>query len=691
MPRPPRRNVIAWLLLVAAGAAPPARAAAAADAAPPATRSTFIHNFDDAVARHPAGATLARLFPAPAPALPPEFAPTGLTKQDYLKLVAGNVDFWKRHQNPAGAIIDPYEKDPADPGQGLEKQYSTPAFALSCATLIKEAGRDDLLDAAVRAFSFALSALQNKTTANAHPDFYIPMLVHAHRALRTRVPADVAAKWEGQFKALVPQQVYKDTRGGGNWNLVNVAGEALRRKDDLVAPEQLAAQQKYLDAMLAAQQKHFSRYGMYLDPNVPLAYDAFPRLWLEDMLADGAYPDGAERGAVEQFVMLGGLSSLLLVSPSGEWPSGGRSAHHQWNEAQSAVIGEANAARWKRLGRDDLAGAFKRMARMSVESIFRWQRPSGELWIVKNYAEPAGRFGFEGYSFNSQYNLLAAAMLCIAHARADESIPERPMPSEHATYVYDISDPFTKVVAASGGYYVLVDIAADGHYNGTGLQRVHRRGVALSPLSDSAAPDRWFAGAKGDPKIGLAPGIQWKDGDAWIGLADFQREKAAPKTSATAPPPAPARPQRVVKRAEVIIDPSSDLGAVFMIRYDLEGPGARDVAERYEITADGVQCTQRFADDAGPVETARFAFPLLVNDGARDTRVSLDPPGRLNVGGSGGELTLQILPPPELKFTLDGPRIPTHNGHVQAAVGTLDDPVTGIGWIVTLRPAPIAK
>jgi hypothetical protein len=143
-----------------------------------------LSDFNDVASKHPAGEALKRLFPADAkPQL--DFKPTGIVKKDYLKLIAGNVDFWKQHQNQAGAIIDPYEKNEKT-GAGLEKQYSTPAFASAAALLIKEAGRDDLLEPASRAFDFALTALINKTTANQHADFYIPMLVHAYRILHDR-------------------------------------------------------------------------------------------------------------------------------------------------------------------------------------------------------------------------------------------------------------------------------------------------------------------------------------------------------------------------------------------------------------------------------------------------------------------------------------------------------------------------
>jgi hypothetical protein len=638
-----------------------------------------VNDFVDVASQHPASDTLRRLFPTPPPAIPQDFAPTRLTKKDYLKLVAGNVDFWKKHLSDDGAILDFYEKDATHP-QGQERQYSTPAFALAAAELVKEAGRDDLLEPATRAFSFALTALVNKTTANEHADFYIPMLIHAHRILASRVPKDTAAKWEAQFQSLIPEKNYRDVKGGGNWNLVNVSGEAMRRKDKLVATTQMAGQQAYLDEMLKRQQKYFTKFGMYEDANYPLAYDAFPRLWMEDMTADGAYA-GPERDAVERFLALGSFSSMLLMSPSGEWPCGGRSAHHQWNEAENAVIAEINAARWKARGRDDIAGSFKRIARLGLRSMFRWQRPSGELWIVKNFGEPADRLGFEGYGFNSQYNLLPMAMLCIAYERADESIDERPIPSEYSTYVFDAHEGFTTVVAASGGYYALINTNADPHYGATGLQRVHRRGVELSPLTDSAAEHRGIQAKKDDVKAGLSPGLQWKGGDGkWVGLCDFHRFEPTPKSKPKPGEKPPAeKPQRVVKGVTVSVDPIGER-ASFQIKYELDGPDAAMVAQRYDVSPQGVECTEHVAGEA-----CRFALPVLIDDGARRTEIKLTE-NYIAVTRAGGRLTVRGVNP-VMNLSLEGPHIPTHNGYVQAVVsGEIGDTAT---WQATLEPVPL--
>ncbi|MBW3637073.1 MAG: hypothetical protein KY445_11530 [Armatimonadetes bacterium] len=622
---------------------------------------------DAAFNDHPAASILSRMFPAQALPLPAGWQATALTRADYLPLVAGNVDFFKTHQNAAGAIVDPYEKK--------ERQYSTPAFAQAAATLVQYAGRGDLLEPASRAFSFSLEALVNKTAADKHPDFYIPMMMHAHRILAPRVSPDLREKWKTQLQSLVPEETYRASSGHGNWNLVNVAGEAMRRKDGYVAPEQAQPQRAYLDRALNNQKKAFTPLGLYADPGVPLAYDAFPRLWLENMIADGAY-DGAHRDEIATFLTKGALTSLLLLSPSGEWASGGRSAHHQWNEAQLAVICEINAALWAKRGRLDIAGAFKRGAHLALTSMKRWQRPTGELWIVKNYAPPANRHGFEGYSFNSQYNLLAMAMLCIAYERAADGIAERPLPSEIGGYVFDLRTPFHKVVASAGGTYVLIDTGADILFDATGLMRVHKAGVALSPFSSNSAPERHQGPAGDKLHVALTPGLQWKNDAAdttWHSLADARLAPSKPN---------PSNPP-LVQSSEVTIESQSPTQVSFSIKYALSGPNMRPVEEKYVVNASGVDVTTRLAD--GVDGLTRLMFPALVSDGARDTQITLIGP-RATIRRAGGILNFHAISPQGLTPRLEGPRIATRNGYVQALVADLPAGTREVRYRLDLAP-----
>lgn len=622
---------------------------------------------DTIIGRHPAAETLRRLFPASSAAETPTsgFRGTGLTRADFLPLIAGNADFFRQHQDAGGAIIDPFEKK--------ERQYATPAFALAAATLATRADRGDLLEPAIRAFNFALEALANKTTADSHADFYIPLLMHAHRLLKDQAPRETVDRWRVRFLSLVPENVYRDTTAGGNWNLVHVAGEWMRRKDDLVAPEQLAPQEAYLERCFTRHEENgaYTLYGMYHDPNAPLAYDAFPRLWLEDMLADGAYV-GPHHDRLLDFLAQGGLSTLLLLSPTGEWASGGRSANHQWNEAQVAVICEANARRWKEWGRPDLAGAFKRAAHLALGSVRRWQRPSGELWIVKNRTEPSLRHGYEGYSFHSQYNLLAAAMLAIAYERADDSIEERPTPGERGSYVFDVRDVFHKVCATAGGAYVLIDTGADPHYDATGLLRLHRANVPYSLYSGNAASHRAYGPGTDPNKVGMSPGIAWKEqaDGLWLSLADFDRSGKEDDT-------------RTVAGADVSVHAEQEDRAEFTILYGLRGEGSRRLEERYTVTETGVEVTVRLGSGTVPAAT-RILFPALVSDGAADTDLTLDG-SHATIRHSGSTLTWEVLSPKGARLTAEGPRVPTHNGYLQALVSDLPAGTREVRWRLRLE------
>jgi hypothetical protein len=599
-----------------------------------------LHAADSAkspFAPHPAAAALDQLFSPSNPA-PKDFKPTGLTRRDYLTLIAGDVDFFKKFQDAkTGAIIDPYRKQ--------ETQYATPAFAVAAGILVTEAKRDDLLDPATRALTCSIDALLAHHPADGHADFYIPLIMHAHRLLKDAAPKNVVQHWDDQLRRIDPTNAYRAELRLMNWNVVSTCGELLRRHDALVAPAMLDAQQKYIEQCLAGHQDKLTPFGMYEDPNAPLAYDEFARLWLDDMMADGAYDDGALAPKLHEFLKLGGLSTLILLSPSGEWASGGRSAFHNWNEAETALICEINATKWQRANRPDVAGAFKRAAHLAYQSMLRWQRPSGELWIVKNRADPSERFGYEAYSYHSQYNLLPMAMLAMAYTHADDQIAERPTPAETGGYVFDVRPTFHKIAAAAGGYYILIDTNADPHYNATGLQRVHRAGVAFPPLSDTTAAERAY-GPSNAPKIAMTPGIQWKDADdKWHSLADS-----------------------AVKDVSLRVNHTSPDDVTFEVDYALKDD--RHVIEQCALSSDGVDVTDRLTGDSPPA-AMRLRLPALVNDGASDTTVETagDSAQILN---RGSRLTYKVLASgAAVALKLDGPRIPSHIGYQQAMTAEL--------------------
>ena len=124
-----------------------------------------------------------------------------------------------------------------------------------------------------------------------------------------------------------------------------------------------------------------------------------------------------------------------------------------------------------------MAGVFKRTAHVALQSMQRWQRPSGEMWIVKNRADPKDFHGYESYSSHSQYNLLPMAMLSIAYdyAAKTDDVPEQLTPAEVGGFAFQLDKPFNKIFANTGGMYVELDVAADPAHNATGLLRVHKK------------------------------------------------------------------------------------------------------------------------------------------------------------------------------------------------------------------------
>ena len=168
-------------------------------------------------------------------------------------------------------------------------------------------------------------------------------------------------------------------------------------------------------------------------------------------------------------------------------------------------------------------------------------------------------------------------------------------------------------------------------------------------LSDSTAAERAY-GPGNAPKIAIAPGIQWKGADdKWESLADA-----------------------AVNDVTLRVDRTSPNDAKFELDYALNAAGDQHTIEQYTINDSGVEMTDRLT--GGPAPSAmRLRLPALVSDGATDTTIQTtgDSAAILN---QGSKLTYKVLAPSAgVTLKLDGPRIPSHNGYMQAI--TTDVPV----------------
>ncbi len=547
---------------------------------------------------------------------------TGLTRADYLKLIAGNVDFFKQHQDERGAIIDPHRE--------AEFQYSTPCFAYAAAALVAHAGRDDLLEPAAKAFDWASSQLARRKAANRHEEFYTPPLARAYPLLKDRVAPERAKKWADDLSGFDPYEVYVYPLGANNWNVVAASGEFLLHK--LGLRENIA----YVEQSIRAQGRHFgSPWGLYTEG--PMAYDHFPRLWAADLIASGY--TGARSSELAEMLRRGALTSLFMQSPTGELPTGGRSAHHQWNEAQQAVTYEIFAARFLADGDKEMAGVFKRAARLALGSMFRWQRPSGEMWIVKNRADPIEQHGHETYSSHSQYNLLPVAMLAIAHdyAGRTDDVAEQITPAEVGGFAFHIGEPFNKVFANAGGMHLELDVAADPAHNPTGLLRVHRKGFnpQLGPSEGLITEGEVYPDV---PRTTAAIGGAWKDVNGeWKRLAEH--------------------PGRDISSASLVNVRAEPDRVSFSVIYQGYFSGPKLVAEHYLVTPHQVEQTVELPGYAGPI---RITFPVLedLGDGVKTKIKTGDKTASVSLAGH----TQTFTAPDASSVTVEDARYPFRNG-----------------------------
>ena len=521
----------------------------------------------------------------------PRFSGTGLAKKDYLDVIAGQVRAMRSYQNAEGRIIDPVE--------GVEKYFATPCYAHSVAVLIK-AGHPigtEITASGMKALDVSLTDVADGKAPGGHGDFFTWPIVLACELFSACASEQRQGTWKKQLARIDPALAYRvyrkplassDHRGfyrafaspfANNWNLVNVAGEWARVQHGFADPN-------YVDYCLTMQLPNFTPYGMYNEHGDPLPYDLFARHYLTGMLQRG-YRSFVYT-TLRDILWRGAWTSLFMQSPFGELPTGYRSSHHIWNEAEQAVIFEIYASACAKAGRMAEAGAFKRAARLALSSIKNWIRADGSGYIVKNRYPIQAKHGYESYSVHTCYNMLATSMLAQAWQFADDDIAEKPCPADVGGFVFAVPG-FHKVFANVRGNYVEYDTSGDQQYNPTGLLRVHLKGghPQLGPSNGCATK---FSGKD----TLLAVGPTWENAQGRrVSLAQFK-----PKAEFQ------------------VLEESMDKVAFEIIR---AVEGGR-VCETYLVTPRGVEVV---ASIEGGLKNIGVQFPLLVTDGKHYTKVKL--------------------------------------------------------------------
>ncbi len=569
------------------------------------------------------------------------FEDSGIASRDYLRIIAGEVGFFRKCQDETGAIVDPIEK--------IEWQYSTPCYALSVALLHATGFNTDrkLLESGLRAMDHSVDDM-HRYEAHAHGEFFIQPVMLALDLFEDAASSDRVREWKRKIGDLDPYKLYPDNLKRKtkcyNHNVVALAGEYLR------ARKGIKSDAEFFETHLAHHVQYMTPHGMYLDASEdpPLAYDEFTRQNFSSILLEGYV--GASYRPFRESLWRGAWTALFMLSPFGEIPTGGRSAQHIWNEASAVVTHETYAAQYARNGRMQEAGAFKRAAHLATMSIMRWLKPNGTGYVVKNRFPIEAHHGYERYSAQSQYNLLACWFLAAAYLYADDSIPERPCPADVGGYVVPVTDQFHMIFANAGGNYVQYNTQGDLRYNPTGLIRVHLRGSNPQLGPSDGTVQRWDSKKKeflpeGEP---LCTGPAWQDASGrWHRLAEYDTET----------PP-----------SVEVLDENHDR-VRFRVTYTGDFDGAARITETITVEHGGVTVEDEMAGD---LKAMRVYYPMLVTDGMEETKIAL---ARDSVTFSlwDGKIRYRLLEPSGIELKRGGTRLNHRNGIVEPLYGDIHD------------------
>ncbi len=330
------------------------------------------------------------------------------------------------------------------------------------------------------------------------------------------LPKSVTDGWRMLLAQIDPYKTYnviaeRPPKPIGNW----AAFAALSEQARIAAG--IGAERDFVENQIQSQLFSFDENGMYRDPNEPMVYDFVTRLQLAAALAEGY--DGEGRARLEDFLDRAAIPTLLMQSVTGEIPFGGRSNQFLHNETFYAALCEFYAARFAAKGDRETAGQFRRAAHRAADSLTRWLAYP-EVHHVKNRFPLSGKIGCEGYGYFEKYMVTMGSWAYLAYRLSDDTIEERPCPSETGGFVWKTSEHFHKVMLNAGGYFAEFDTNADPHYDGSGLGRIHKAGApsALCLSVPFAESPLYGLPQKNPGPLAIAPG-SCSDGEWAFGSA----------------------------------------------------------------------------------------------------------------------------------------------------------------------------
>ncbi len=446
------------------------------------------------------------------------WTPIELDRQRILEVIEGLCRFSARHQAEDGAIVDPF--------LNREHQYATPYFAHAVGTLIHAGQADDLVQHGVLAMDHATGAVAggNRSIPDQHGEFFIAPLTSALSLYRTVVEEDTMQRWRERLSAPITHIIEGMERKTNNWRTYAMKGEWLRANNGLVSPDE--ARRFVEDAWLVRTQRErieLDRWHLYQDWNGHPQSHAVEAVGRGNLLAlvEAGY-DGPSAARIEQLVLEGTATSLLLQDPTGQCPPNGRTDNHIFNDVLYQLIFDVMAERLMEEGSSYEAGQYRRAANLAFESILRWRRTDapweGSFFITKNHFDPDERIGYQPASQYSNYSGAVMYHLSEAYHTRRTGIREQPAPCEIGGYAFATDERFGSMVANAGGLHVFANLRGDSvpkydtFWTPLGVVRFSRPDWESRLGPSDGARDALFEEA-------VSFGPTWQVGSRWVRLA----------------------------------------------------------------------------------------------------------------------------------------------------------------------------
>lgn len=555
-------------------------------------------------------------------------------KRVYLDMMEKIVRMAATWVDADGAVIDPYFK--AEFGQ------TTPRFVSSASILLHFGRIEELKPLVIRAMTY--SCTQLATAKGDSPDFWMRELATAFICLKPLVSKSLAASWQTLLSQVNPEETYRVVDPSGkklhqlhNWAVYSSGGEYIREAYGLTpSSHKFLHGKRFFEVYMEPQLVHFTKEGMYRDPNDPITYDITTRLQIANALAYGY--DGKLRDQYSELLRRGGLTMLLFTSPDGLAPYGGRSGQFQFQEAIIAALSELEASRYKEAD-DRLAGAFKRQAHLSALSMQRWIMDMNPLRHIKNGFMPEAQHGIDTYGKYSVYALYCSSVLGLAALYADDTIGEYPCFSETGGYVLELFPAFHKVFATVEGTHLEIDTKGDPHYESTGLGRFHSRNVppelGLSMSFTSSPNYRMEDSLKARAPYAIGPA--WKQNHTLYSLASLHEGL----THTLIP--------RKVSKDTIKFD----------LNYRSNTAHDATILQHYKLYKNNLSIATRIHRTNTQVDTVFFTVPLLVSSGLAESSIAAEP-GKVTVCYMNHRYLIEF--DPEDIFTIDQDQFANRNG-----------------------------